>query len=196
MDKTQPLVQTISGSPQFRIEETLDKTAPLYFYYGQAELENDLIGIDLTPSDAKQIRTANTVKTVHSGDAIFSLISGRASIARKKHQDYLLTQNYIKLKPSKKLDAKYLTYLLNEDNSIKHQFQDSMQGSIIFKYTVKQIKELRFTNLPTLKVQELIGEVYFNYLHLQAIRKRRITIENAAMLEILKGVKNDERIDE
>lgn len=44
----------------------------------------------------KVIRTNDKVRILFDGDLVFSLISGKAGIVRKKHEGYLYTQNYIK----------------------------------------------------------------------------------------------------
>ena len=87
-----------SGSPQFRIKETVDKAAPLYFFYGQNELENDLSQIEMNQSETKSIQTFDPVLTVAEGDIVFSLISGKAAIVGKNHAGFLITQNYLTLK--------------------------------------------------------------------------------------------------
>ena len=51
MVKVTEFITFESGSPQFRIKETVDKAAPLYFFYGQNELENDLSQIEMNQSE-------------------------------------------------------------------------------------------------------------------------------------------------
>ncbi|RBP65322.1 hypothetical protein DES36_10759 [Alkalibaculum bacchi] len=43
-----------------------------------------------------------------------------------------------------------------------------LQGSRVLKYTLKQVKELELPDLPAIEKQELIGELYFNQLRLEA----------------------------
>lgn len=112
------VVEFVSGSPQFRITEVFDVSAPLYTYYGQSNIDDDLVGLVSSDSDSKQVRTQDKVNTLNTGDIIFSLISGTSTIVRKEHEGYLYTQNYVKLVPTENIDAKYLVYLLNEDMSM------------------------------------------------------------------------------
>ncbi len=180
------MVKFVSGSPQFRIKESSEDAAPLYTFYGQPDLEADLVGMDTNESDGKQVRTFDKVNTLCQGDVVFSLISGKSTIVGVKHQGYLYTQNYVKLVAGNKVDPKYLVFLLNEDQSIKKQFQMGLQGTQVLKYTLKQVKELELPNLPTIDKQRLIGELYFNQLRLARLRKGVANSETAIMLQKLR----------
>lgn len=184
-----------SGSPQFRIQEVLDHVAPLYSFYGQNDIDNDLVGLDVDKSEQKSVRTFDQVITVSEGDVVFSLVSGQATVVRKVHEGYLLTQNYVKINVNEELDSKYLTYILNEDNNIKKQLKLGLQGSQVLKYTLKQIKEIDMPTLPTLDVQRLIGDVYFNQIHLQALKKQTADLETISALEKLRRVDKNGRIE-
>lgn len=181
MVKLIEVVEFVSGSPQFRITEVFDVDAPLYTYYSQLDMADDLIDI-VSNVDNKQVRTQDKVNTLYAGDVIFSLISGNSTIVRKEHEGYLYTQNYVKLIPNENMDAKYLVYLLNEDKSIKKQFLIGLQGSQVLKYTLKQVKELELPELPSIQKQQIIGEVYFNQLRLQALRNRVAESETTLLL--------------
>lgn len=176
------MVEFVSGSPQFRIIEVFDVNAPLYTYYGQSDIDDDLVDIVSSNVDNKQVRTQDKVNTLYTGDVIFSLISGTSTIVRKEHEGYLFTQNYVKLIPNESVDSQYLVYLLNEDKSIKKQFLMGLQGSQVLKYTLKQVKELELPKLPSIQKQQMIGEVYFNQLRLQALRNRAANSETTILL--------------
>ena len=193
MKRVQDEIELISGYPQFRIKESTDVSAPLYTYYGQSEIEDDLVGLETNGEDNRQIRTFDEVNTVKQGDVLFSLISGKATLVRDNHQGYLFTQNYVNFVIKGKIDPKYLIYLLNEDKNIKKQLQIGLQGSTVLKYTIKQLKELVLPKLPTLEKQREIGELYFNQLKLQALRGRAAILETTIVLEKLTEVKINER---
>ncbi|MEF2967787.1 restriction endonuclease subunit M [Paenibacillus sp. M1] len=188
MKRLEDLVEFVSGSPQFRIKEAFEDTAPVYSYYGQPDLEADLAGMDSKDNDGKQVRTFDKVNTLSQGDVIFSLISGKSAIVNVKHQGYLYTQNYVKLVAGIKVDSKYLVFLLNEDPLIKKQFQTGLQGSQVLKYTLKQVKELELPDLPTIDKQRMLGELYFNQLRLEALRNRVASSETIIVLEKLRRV--------
>lgn len=182
MRKLNEMVEFVSGSPQFRITEVFDVNAPLYTYYGQPDLDDDLVDIVSSNVGNKKVRTLDKVNTLYSGDVIFSLISGISTIVRKEHEGYLYTQNYVKLVPNENVDSKYLVYLLNENKLIKKQFLMGLQGSQVLKYTLKQVKELELPELPSIEKQQMIGEVYFNQLRLQALRNRVANSETIILL--------------
>lgn len=195
MKKTGKMLKISSGSPQFRIQAEFDQVAPLYFFYGQNDIDNDLVGLDVDKSEQKSVRTFDQVVTVSEGDVVFSLVSGQATVVRKVHEGYLLTQNYVKINVNEELDSKYLTYILNEDNNIKKQLKLGLQGSQVLKYTLKQIKEIDMPTLPALGVQRLIGDVYFNQIHLQALKKQTADLETISALEKLRRIDKNERTE-
>lgn len=179
------LVEFQVGSPQFRIKESVADAATTYKFYSQNDLEEDLTGVALATEEAKQIATTDEVTTVTSGDLVFSLISGRAAIVRKEHDGYLYTQNYVVIEPGTEVDSKYLVYLLNEDREVAHQFWLGLQGSMVMKYTVKQLRELKIKKLPNLDKQQAIGDIYFKQMRIQALRKRIAENETLLTLAVL-----------
>ncbi|MDN4066643.1 restriction endonuclease subunit S [Paenibacillus vini] len=186
MRRLEDMIEFVSGSPQFRIREVSDEEAPLYTYYGQPDLETDLVGMESNGNEGKQVRTFDKVNTLCQGDVVFSLISGKSTIVGVKHQGYLYTQNYVKLVAGNKADSKYLVFLLNEDQFIKKQFLMGLQGSQVLKYTLKQLKELELPDLPTIERQQVIGALYFNQLRLEALRNRAANLETSILLEKLR----------
>ncbi len=186
------MVKCMSGSPQFRITEVFDVNAPLYTYYSQHNMADDLVDM-VSNVPNKQVRTQDKVNTLFAGDVIFSLISGSATMVRKEHEGYLYTQNYVKLIPNEKIDSKYLVYLLNVEESIKKQFLMGLQGSQVLKYTLKQVKELKLPKLPSIAKQQIVGEIYFNQLRLQALRNRAAKSETTILLAKLGGQAKHDR---
>ncbi|MFC0903385.1 restriction endonuclease subunit S [Clostridium sp. MT-14] len=185
MKKLSELVELVSGSPQFRITEVFDEKAPLFAYYSQTDLTDDLVGIISNGADNKQVRTNDKVNTLCHGDVVFSLITGTAAMVRKEHEGYLYTQNYVKLLPGNNIDPKFLVYLINENKTIKKQFVLGLQGSQVLKYTLKQLKELKIPNIPSIDKQKIIGQVYFNQLRLQAVKNRAAELETKIILSKL-----------
>lgn len=177
-------VELSSGTPQFRISESADAAAPIYYFYAQSDLEDDLKGL-IAPgaqSVRRQIRTFDAVCTASEGEVVFSLLSGTAAIVGTAHQGYVLTQNYVVLSPSKDLDPRYLVYLLNESRWVRRQLRQGQQGSITMKYTIKQLNTLGLPPLPSLEKQGVVGELYLNQLKLDALRKRASELDTALVL--------------
>lgn len=176
------IAKLISGTPQFRITEDGGDAAPTYVFYAQTDLEEDLRGLGSSDGARKQVKTFDKVKTAVKGDVVFSLLSGTATIVREEHQGYLLTQNYVVLKPSDEIDARYLVYLLNENRQVRHQLYMGQQGSATMKYTLSQLNDLKLPLFPPRARQELIGDLYFNQLRLEALRKRASESETTLVL--------------
>ena len=180
------IVKLNSGTPQFRIKESLNPDAPVYFYYGQSEMEDNLTDIETHNFSRKQISTSDIVCTLQSGDLIFSLISGKSAIVRDRHNGYLYTQNYVKIIPTPMIDKRYLVYMLNENADIKRQLQTGQQGSVTLKFTIMQLSNLMFPIPPSIEKQRVIGEVYHNQLKLVALKKRVAASETKLIIEKLK----------
>ncbi len=180
------IVTLTSGTPQFRIKEDAGDASPAYFFYSQSEIEEDLVGMSTGQENKRQIKTLDSVSTTTTGDAIFSLISGKATLVQARHSGYVLTQNYVKLIPSKAIDAKYLVYMINENSSIRRQLQSSQQGSVTLKYTIRQLSSLTFPYLPPVAKQAAIGDLYFSQLRLIALKKRVSELETTLVLESIK----------
>ncbi|EDK34609.1 restriction endonuclease subunit S [Clostridium kluyveri] len=185
MKKLSELVELVSGSPQFRITEVFDEKTPLFTYYSQTDLTDDLVGIISNGVDNKQVRTNDKVNTLCHGDVVFSLITGTAAMVRKEYEGYLYTQNYVKLLPGHNIDSKFLVYLINENKTIKKQFVLGLQGSQVLKYTLKQLKELEIPRIPSIDKQKIIGQVYFNQLRLKTLRNRAAELEAKIILSRL-----------
>lgn len=180
--KLNELVELNVGSPQFRIKNSVITTDPEYKFYSQNDLEEDLAGMKLFDEQPKLIRTSDNVTTLAEKDVVFSLISGKAAIVSPLHSGYLYTQNYIVIKTGKKIDDKFLVYLLNEDKQIARQLWLSLQGSSVLKYTVKQLRELKIAELPPIDKQKIIGDIYMKQCHLQALQERKARNETLLRL--------------
>lgn len=175
--KLSELVELVSGTPQFRIVEVSNPKAPVFTYYTQTDLNDDLVGIISSDVDNKQVRTNDKVSTLSTGDVLFSLITGKATIVRKEHEGYLYTQNYVKLLHAEDIDSKFLVYLMNESKAIRKQLMIGLQGSLVLKYTLTQLRDLEIKKIPSIDRQKIIGQVYFNQLRLKALRNRVAELE-------------------
>lgn len=186
--KLSELLELVSGTPQFRIVEVSNPKAPVFTYYTQTDLNDDLVGIISSNVDNKQVRTNDKVSTLSSGDVLFSLITGKATIVGKEHEGYLYTQNYVKLLHGEKIDSKFLVYLMNESKAIRKQLMLGLQGSLVLKYTLTQLRDLEIKKIPSIDKQKIIGQVYFNQLRLKALRNRVAELESKIKLAELEEV--------
>ena len=186
--KLSKLVELVSGTPQFRIVEVSNPKAPVFTYYTQTDLNDDLVGIISSDVDNKQVRTNDKVSTLSTGDVLFSLITGKATVVSKEHEGYLYTQNYVKLLHAEDIDSKFLVYLMNESKAIRKQLMLGLQGSLVLKYTLTQLRDLEIKKIPSIDKQKIIGQVYFNQLRLKALRNRVTELEAKIRLAELEEV--------
>lgn len=192
MEKLNKLVTLSGGSPQFRITEVWDETAPLFTYYSQNDLEDDKSGVISKLSERKQVRTRDELNTLSAGDVVFSLITGQAAVVGTEHDGFLYTQNYIKISPCQKLNNRFLVYLLNEDRFIRKQLITGLQGSIVLKYTLQQLRAIVLKELPPIDKQKIIGKVYFKQLRLQALKHKVAELETDICLATLAEASKNE----
>lgn len=186
MVKLIELVEFVSGSPQFRITESFVKEGPMYIIYSQNDLRQDINGLIQNNNENKMIFTMDNVTVVSTNDIIFSLISGEAAIVSNEHNGYLFTQNYVRLIPKKRILPQFLVYCLNQDSFVKKQFQEGLQGSEVMKYTLRQLKELELSILPSLSKQQKIGDIYLKQLKVEALHHRVAELGTLRTLKILK----------
>lgn len=187
MKKLADFVSFESGIPPFRILESAVSTDPVYTYLGQSHIDGDLVGLSVD-EESKIIRTADTVSTVKTGDIIFSLISGKAAIVSAAHDGYLFTQNFVRITIKSGLNPEYVVFLLNEEPSVQRQLKRELQGTVVRKYSMKQLRELTITHLPTIAKQKLIGSIYHKQMRVEALQKRVAENKRVYVLGLLKGV--------
>jgi len=177
-----------TGVLQSRLNDDPKKgSSKTYFYYGQQEMDQDLVQSYYREIPSKEITTTNKVDLVHSGDVLFSLVSGRAGIVKPKHDNYLFTQNFVKVEPKFAIDSKYLVYLFNEHPAIRKQIEVAKKGTKVI--TRKQLQEITLPKLSDYEEQKLIGEIYFNQKRLDSLRHHVVELQDKYMMEILKGDK-------
>jgi restriction endonuclease S subunit len=182
----QATFELIVGTPQSRLHDNTKKgNAKLYVQYGQLEMDEDLVNSPYSNSNEKTILTTDKVDLVHTGDVIFGFVSGRATLVRPIHDNYLFTQNFVKLEPRFTIDPKYLVYLFNENQDLRNQLERRRHGTRVI--TMKQLRELELPELPPYERQKVIGELYFNQKQLDSLRHRVAELQDQYVMEILKG---------
>ena len=95
-----------------------------------------------------------------------------ATIVSEKHEGYIYTQNYVKLNLNDDIDSRYFVFLINESKDIRKQLTIGLQGSQVFKYTLKQLKDINLPKMPLIEKQKIIGEIYFKQLRLTALKNK------------------------
>ena len=191
MDKKSEISFNV-GTSQFRINETVDPLASIYYFYSQIDLEQDLSSVVSEKKEHREVRTREELTCLKQNDIVFSLVSGRAAIVSSAHEGFFYSQNFVVIKISSQIDKWFLVYLLNENKEIRRQFQMGLQGSKVLKYSVSQLRTLIFPTFPTSARQKIIGDVYRKQLHLQALVERKAKNETLLRLNKLEGTTSHE----
>ncbi|HEM4952571.1 TPA: restriction endonuclease subunit S [Streptococcus suis] len=169
--KLEELAHFTGGSLQVRLDTTSWEDARDYILYNQQHHQLDGYEVIEEVIDSRTVTTDREVTLLEEGDLLFSSLSGKAVLVRAEHAGLLYTQNYIKIEPIAKLDKVFLLYLINESSAIRRQFYQSLQGSEVMKYTVKQLKSLQLGALPPLDSQQKLGKIYLDGLVLRQKRQ-------------------------
>ena len=77
---------------------------------------------------------------------------------------------------------------MNESKAIRKQLMLGLQGSLVLKYTLTQLRDLEIKKIPSIDMQKIIGQVYFNQLRLKALRNRVAELESKIRLAELEEV--------
>lgn len=182
-----------TGTPQFRIHETENPNSKHYFVYNQEMLTNDLEGAIVKDNlrDARQVTTNDCVDVVHAGEIVLSLTSGTACIVSSQHEGFLLTKNFCKIYPAKNVNALYLVYLFNEDQTVMKSLKKNKNEGLVTMITTKQLEALEFPKLPSFEVQKLIGELYFNQKKLTSLQMENAKLKEKMIIELIRRYKDD-----
>lgn len=180
--------RVIAGTPQTRISESVNKEDPVYLFYTTEMLQDDLEGLNkmIDVNECKQIQTAQSVQTIHTGDVVYSLISCQAAIVQSCHDGFLITQNFVVLKPESDLDPAYLVFVLNENVQIANAARKDAIGTHFTKMSVRQLQNLELPTLPNIEKQRQIGEVYLAAKKRAALEKRKTDCCERAVIELLR----------
>lgn len=116
-----------------------------------------------------------------ASECIINLIKSKAAPVSEVTNEKCITSNFLKCEfDSKVLDKWFFCYQFNEGKDFKQQIAMFHQGTTVSvkKLNVKTIGELKM-NLPDIKRQILIGEMY-----------RQSLIQNSLMLKQAEDIKN------
>ncbi|WP_108775708.1 hypothetical protein [Lactimicrobium massiliense] len=163
-----------AGGQTARLATADEGDAPGYYVYNMDHLESDLFQSD-EPEDLTKINricTPDEVLTTNTGDLIYCLMNQTAVIVQEKHSGFLLTPNYIKLTTSWMINKKYLLFVLNCSEDIKNQIGKGSGVSVAKRTSMKSLLDVQIDHLPDLKMQETIGNTYYQQLHVSYLREK------------------------
>lgn len=101
----------------------------------------------------------NKYPVTNEGDIIVDSLSQKAAVVKKEHEGMFVAFNYFILRPKIKINKDYFVSWFNLSNEVKNQLNITLQGTIIKKLTLRQLKELEIT-MPNKEKQLLLGSLY------------------------------------
>lgn len=158
--------------------------------YNNNDLMDDLNGVnEITSTAQKKLKPHN--HAVNKGDIVYSFINSISAIVSEANCGKVINQNFAKIEVDEtKINKKYLCYLLNKDKDIKKLKTIAMQGSQLRKLSPTSIKDFEVV-LPTVDIQWVIGDFYFEWTRRQELIKRQYEREDILFSEFLNILKMD-----
>lgn len=181
------IANLIAGKPLQRISEGDSQNTITYKIYSQREHMKDLYESEKDYT-SDTISTSDEMVVVHTGDIVISLLSGTAAVVRDIHDEYALSHHFLRVSlQDKNIDSKYFMYWFNESSDAKKQKLELGQTNQTFtRYTKLQVEQTRVENIPKIKEQETIGNIYVKQLKLNELRNNVAQLHEKRVLYILK----------
>ncbi len=182
------MLQFESGTPIFRIREGTEEKLPTYLYYTQEMFSSDMnCEVCEEPEETREVRTGDPVKTLQTGDVVFSPTSQKAALVDARHDGYLMTKNFYRIIPDSHTDSAYLVYLINEDPEFKKNLNRERSGGLAV-VSVSDLKKIQWPKFPSLEIQEKIGQIYLDQKKISALTARRTRNQEQLVLESLRRI--------
>ena len=173
------LVKITTGTNSSRLTNKTEKAD----LYTAQDLEDDLLHIEEIQVDDGKAKSVDGTRIGSEGLVVQSLISERTAMMTEQNATKGLNQNFAYFEfNNAQIDPKYLCYMLNESEAIAAQRYRFSQGSVIRKATPMTIREFQI-DLPSLDLQQAIGNLYGLMLSKKRITKEKSILEEKIMLE-------------
>ena len=150
--------------------------------YTMAEFEDDYYQMKLAPRENEIIyQQSGTLPHIY------------AAVLSEAHRQKIISQIFSIIRvDATRLDPWYLCYQLNESQKIAEQSYAAVQGSVIRRYTAKELRELKIP-LPPLLTQQQIGRIYVTALYQKYLANKQAEQRLAGVLAILRDVDETQR---
>lgn len=117
---------------------------------------------------------------LRENDVLIRSVSTKAILVSKDHAGAIYTANFIKADFDPEIIYnKYFIYIYNCNKAVAKQLTNNVQGTLLSRVTTSILKELDIP-VPSLEVQKLIGDIYYETLKLKHLYKVK-----AELLELL-----------
>lgn len=158
--------------------------------YTNNDLINDLDILDQDEVYEERVKEKNSnTHSVYEGDVVYSFINSISGIVGKSNGGKVINQNFAKIEiDEKRIDKKYLCYLLNSDKEVNREKDIAMQGSVLKKLSPTAIRNFE-VELPDIDKQKKIGNLYATWMKRKALISKQKELEDTIFSEFLNDLK-------
>ncbi|QOS82128.1 hypothetical protein JNUCC31_15615 [Paenibacillus sp. JNUCC31] len=111
---------------------------------------------------------------------LINLISRRAATVRSEYIGRLVPSNFAIIKVDETLYAPYLEWHLNEYPKSRIYLSEATQGTTVGALSIQKLRAVPIV-VPSLKEQEIVGDVYSNLINKKRLLMQRIYIEEKSI---------------
>ena len=171
------LSEIVAGRNIYRLPESEKDRV-----YTMAEFEEDYYQMKLAPRENEIIyQQSGTLPHIY------------AAVLSEAHQQKIISQIFSIIRvDATRLDPWYLCYQLNESQEIAEQSSALAHGSVLLRYTAKDLQHLKVP-LPPLPTQQQIGRIYVTALYQKYLANKQAEQRLAGVLAILRDVDETQR---
>ena len=181
-------IELIQGLKDYRMVEDFGLTSQ--FKEGSLFYGNEAFNTDFNFYGGKQQQDKHKcvpaeIKVLKAGDLVINNALQSASIVSVENSGKVMSANFTRVEmKSPKLDKYYFLYLFNTNQFVSKQKSKNTQGTAIGRISLNAISNLVIP-LPSLEIQQQIGEIYKLSLKLQALNKRKAELTDLLTAAIL-----------
>lgn len=152
--------------------------ADLLFDIGQA--------VNMSGTFSEYSREGERRYILEEGDILYHFITGKVVIVSRENSGKMFNQNFARLSANnRKIDPKYLCYLLNESPMVKRQLTTLMQGSVMRGVTPAILRQIDLEIIEK-ELQIKLGNIYWNLNRYNYLIEQESKIQNQMVLETIK----------
>ncbi|PLT33639.1 restriction endonuclease subunit S [Bacillus sp. V5-8f] len=127
------------------------------------------------------------------GMVLINLTAHKAVLVRSEHTGKIITSNFVIISPKSNLNPLYFEWFFNEHPDCHKQLRIAIQGSIVSALSIQMLRSIQL-KLPSLKEQELMGNIYRLTYDKKRLTNERLQLEeqltNYLLLRFLKEEPN------
>jgi len=126
------------------------------------------------------------------GMVLINLTSQKAISVRPEHAGRLIPSNFVVVEPNGNLSPHYFEWYFNEHPSCQKQLRIATQGTIISALSIQMLRSLEI-EVPSLKEQKLMGEIYRLTHEKKRLINERLQLEEQLTRQLLLDYLKEEK---